>query len=273
MALAASLNALNFETGSPFWIAGGAEDLSPNMIPAPGERNSFLAKIVGLFGILIVVLLPVGIVLMIMDPKRRKRIMLILIQVVVLYLIVLGMKNAPANVEDNIILPEFVIEDAERTTPITCETDSQIAICNDAPEWMVILVSTGAVIMLAVIGRFVYMRLIQLTPLQQLAQDAQTALDDLQAGADANDTIRRCYYEMSATLRQEHAIHRNQAMTTREFEQRLEQSGLPRLYVRELTRLFEKVRYGAKSPTEADERQAIECLTAIVQAASAGGSV
>jgi hypothetical protein len=38
-----------------------------------------------------------------------------------------------------------------------------------------------------------------------------------------------------------------------------------------LTRLFEKVRYGTDPPTERDKREAINCLEAIVYAASKPG--
>jgi hypothetical protein len=46
----------------------------------------------------------------------------------------------------------------------------------------------------------------------------------------------------------------------------LEEAGLPGKHVQQLTRLFEQVRYGAKVSDEQKERQAIACLTAIVEA-------
>lgn len=230
-----------------------------------------MARVVGLLGTMIVVLLPVGIIFMIIDPKRRKRIILITIQITLLYLAALSLKNSPADTAESVALPEIVNEAFESGVSTCGQPGAQLSKCNEAPEWVVILISAAAILALAVFSRYIYKRFLQPTPLQQIAQDAQTALDNLRAGTDITDAIRRCYYEMSETLRQKHAIRRSQAMTAREFEQLLEQSGLPRVYIRDLTRLFEKVRYGAKSPSESDERKAVECLTAIVQAASDGG--
>jgi hypothetical protein len=102
--------------------------------------------------------------------------------------------------------------------------------------------------------------------LEQLAQEAQGALDALRAGADPKDTVLRCYLEMSRVLRKQRGIVRKQAMTAREFERSLGQAGLPDQQVQRLTRLFEGVRYGARMPEEREKSQAIECLTAIVEA-------
>ncbi len=55
-------------------------------------------------------------------------------------------------------------------------------------------------------------------------------------------------------------------MTAQEFEQFLKDAGLPKEPLRQLTRLFEDVRYGTKVPSEKEERQAVRCLTAIAKA-------
>jgi hypothetical protein len=61
-------------------------------------------------------------------------------------------------------------------------------------------------------------------------------------------------------------IHRDRYMTPHEFEAYLEGRGLPREPVRQLTALFEQVRYGGVRPGRADERTAISSLEAIVAA-------
>ena len=53
-------------------------------------------------------------------------------------------------------------------------------------------------------------------------------------------------------------------MTTREFEDSLTRAGVPAESVRELTRLFEAVRYGWSSPGPEEGERAIRCLEAIV---------
>jgi 2-iminoacetate synthase ThiH len=52
-------------------------------------------------------------------------------------------------------------------------------------------------------------------------------------------------------------------MTPHEFAQRLEKAGLPAHPVQQLTRLFERVRYGAFNPGKKDVDEAVACLNAI----------
>ena len=103
-------------------------------------------------------------------------------------------------------------------------------------------------------------------PLELLAEEAQQALTRLQGGHNLKDTIMRCYAEMSQALQKERGIERQQAMTPREFEHYLAQSGLRDEHIRQLTRLFENVRYGGKTPGQREEQEAVACLQAIVQA-------
>ena len=104
------------------------------------------------------------------------------------------------------------------------------------------------------------------TPLEELAREAERAIGALEAGANINDTIMRCYFQMSHILQQQRDIVRPEAMTPREFERGLRGAGLPQEPVARLTRLFEKVRYGAGVPDEDEERQAASCLAAVVEA-------
>jgi hypothetical protein len=106
----------------------------------------------------------------------------------------------------------------------------------------------------------------QATPLEQLAEKAEWALGALEAGADLEDTIMRCYFEMGEILKRERGIVRQEAMTPREFERGLRGSGLPQEAVAQLTRLFEEVRYGTGIPREQEERQAMTCLATIAEA-------
>jgi hypothetical protein len=107
-------------------------------------------------------------------------------------------------------------------------------------------------------------------PLEELAREARHTLDALQSGSDFRDAVLRCYAEMSRVLSHERGITRERAMTPREFEGLLEETGLPERQIRDLTRLFESVRYGGKVPGEREEQQAIHCLNAIVEACRSG---
>ncbi len=52
-------------------------------------------------------------------------------------------------------------------------------------------------------------------------------------------------------------------MTPREFERLLENEGVPAEPARQLTGLFEAVRYGQWQPNPGDEQKAVSCLDAI----------
>ena len=105
----------------------------------------------------------------------------------------------------------------------------------------------------------------QASPLERLAVEAQQALADLQSGGDLKNTVLRCYREMSRILSEERGITRPRDMTPREFEQRLAAVGLRDEHLRRLTRLFERVRYGARQAGEHEEREAVACLGAIAR--------
>lgn len=70
---------------------------------------------------------------------------------------------------------------------------------------------------------------------------------------------------MGKVVNERRGIARDLEMTPHEFAQRLVLAGLPANPVRELTRLFERVRY---SPHTADEREvaaAVACLEEIAE--------
>jgi Flp pilus assembly protein TadB len=129
----------------------------------------------------------------------------------------------------------------------------------------VVVALVGAALIAAVARAIWRRRQRPSTSLDQLAEQAQDAIDAIEAGADLKDTVTRCYFEMVQVLREERGIQRQRAMTPREFEARLEEAGIPTAQVRRLTRLFEEVRYGDKSLGDEEERQAVISLTSIVR--------
>jgi hypothetical protein len=96
-----------------------------------------------------------------------------------------------------------------------------------------------------------------------IAREAQLSLDRLQAGHDIRNVIIECYYRMCQVLSEQRRIERAKSMTPREFASRLELAGVGGIEAQRLTRLFEAVRYGAQSYGPIEEREAIECLTAV----------
>jgi len=96
-------------------------------------------------------------------------------------------------------------------------------------------------------------------------QEVQAALQEIRSGVTPHDVILRCYYEMNKELSERKGLQRKGGMTPREFEKRLIELGFPEGPVTQLTRLFEQVRYGAKSPSQDFENQAVTCLSAIIK--------
>jgi hypothetical protein len=139
------------------------------------------------------------------------------------------------------------------------------------PEWLVILLSLTATILLTFLGWRVWLwsRARFMPPPeplpQRLAQTAQDALRALQGGGGLHNTILRCYQQMSDLVAERRGVQRQAFMTPREFVQWMEQAGIPREPVQRLTRLFELVRYGAKSLGAPEEAEAVACLTALAE--------
>ncbi len=101
-------------------------------------------------------------------------------------------------------------------------------------------------------------------PLQELGEEAQQAVEAIQAGEGIKDVVIRSYMQMVRILQEERGIRREGAMTPHEFLETLTRKGLPEKPVRDLTHLFEEVRYGDLPPGQAQESQAVASLTAIV---------
>lgn len=96
-----------------------------------------------------------------------------------------------------------------------------------------------------------------------LAQQAQQAITDLQAGIEFSDVILRCYAQMSRTLQEELNLERLPDMTPREFKLRLDALGFPAEPIQHLTRLFEAARYGKLIASQAEQQLAVQSLEAV----------
>lgn len=123
-------------------------------------------------------------------------------------------------------------------------------------------------ILLLIFGAWMLWRRLHPAPIlvEQIGSQAEAALEELRSGADFKNTILRCYAEMCRVLNQQRGLQRDRGMTPREFEVRLWEAGLPAGPVSKLTRLFERVRYGANQPQPHEEREAYACLEDIAAA-------
>lgn len=226
-----------------------------------GPDLSGLIRLIG--PILLFVIGPSALIYLLISPQARRQVFRFLIPLLVLLALVLVYMNNPP------VIPEIELSPQPQGEPGYPElVDPTPTPAIDPPPWLVFGVSFLTVFLLAWGGWLIYTRYFRPTTLQEIARQAREALDEIHAGVDLRDTITRCYYEMSQTLYKQRGVRRQQAMTPREFELQLHQSGLPQNHIHQLTRLFEKVRYGDATPSEEDERLAIESLTAIVETAA-----
>lgn len=144
----------------------------------------------------------------------------------------------------------------------------------DMPHWIAhpsalaaFLIGVVLLSLLLVLGWQAWLRR-RPQPLQRIAAEARATVQELRAGRDFRNAITECYFRMCQVLQEERRIKRAEGMTPREFAHYLEEIGLSGGQAMRLTRLFEAVRYGARTPGAREEREAIECLS-ILQDASA----
>jgi len=104
----------------------------------------------------------------------------------------------------------------------------------------------------------------RLTPELELALATQAgqAAADLRAGAPLREVILRCYQGMCQLLAAKQA-RPAESLTPREFEFQLSRAGIDDPAIGTLSRLFERVRYGAYQAVSEDERAALSCLEGI----------
>ena len=100
--------------------------------------------------------------------------------------------------------------------------------------------------------------------LEDIAAAARSSLRDLSTGLDWQDSIIRCYENMTEVVSRRRGFNRDPHLTPSEFAAHLEQSGLPAEAVRRLTRLFESVRYGARTSSPRESAEAADCLRAVL---------
>ncbi|MBN2004605.1 MAG: DUF4129 domain-containing protein [Anaerolineae bacterium] len=239
----------------------------PSLLSGQGLVDALRVMFLGLM-----LLIPVLIVAMIFSPDLRKKALRMFVQALFFVLVALVLFRSGAldsfgmmtqNMQELFSdqLPEGEItplEDMPEFTPAP-------------PAWAIWVASfvLAALFFALVAGvgwSFWRNRIERYRPLRKLAKDAQEALDALESGADLRNTVIRCYHDMSEAVKAQRGIQRERAMTPREFESRLMAQGMPETAVRQLTRLFESVRYGALEPGDRDVDQAVTCLSAIVEA-------
>jgi hypothetical protein len=141
----------------------------------------------------------------------------------------------------------------------------------DLVDWVSLAFTVGIVVVIGAIAWLVWQRrnyfLNRKPPLEIISEEVESTLAEIRSGAELRDAVLRCYADMGQALRKGLGLVRQDGMTPREFEEVLGRAELPRESVEQLTRLFEKVRYGGRIADERDKHEAITCLESIVKAA------
>jgi hypothetical protein len=261
MLLASNISGLQFRPGRFYAITiqpllGGPGGALPT--PPPG---TFLQRLLALISLGLLIYLVVGLILS--SKLRRELLQRILITfsvILLLYLFLGALRRAP--------IPGDDIGQSGPTPPLAESGFAEPfpSFTAQPPLWLVILISLLLAALLIGVAWLVWRRSRAPKPaLQQIADEAQAALRDLEAGGDLADTVLRCYREMSRVLSEQRGIARSQDVTPREFERQLAAAGLRDEHIQRLTRLFERVRYGPRQADAQQEREAAACLAAIVR--------
>lgn len=164
-----------------------------------------------------------------------------------------------------LMIPSGEVMDLEQAvvpTPMVIET-----VPLDAPppslKWVVGIVLAVGVALVAV--WIIRSRPTPKQTLLHLELEAEKARQALLAGASLREVILQCYRQMSNALQEDHGIERKVYMTTGDFECLLAAEGFPAAPVKQLTGLFNAVRYSRWQPGLDDDQRAFACLEAIIQ--------
>ena len=100
---------------------------------------------------------------------------------------------------------------------------------------------------------------------EKILVEVAHAISALRSGEGLRNVILRSYIQMTLALYEEQGIERDHTMTVREFETLLIRKGFPNKPVRQITTLFEKVRYSEELTNERDDAIALESLNEIIR--------
>lgn len=262
--LSVSLPGLEFQPGQPFSLGNAPPPPeAASGLEMPG--NFFLILIRGLLA-LALLLVPVYVIFHLLTPEGRRKLLgdlaVLLMFFAAAEILSRLHRNAPGSQQQ----PSGEQGGLNLPTPGPVATFT----AQSTPALEIVVIVAIAFVIAVVIGIFYWLyrrrqdHYLEPTSLEQLANEAQNAVDALMAGENIKNIVIRSYFQMSRVLLQERDIKREQAMTPHEFEQTLVEKGLPYEPVHQLTHLFEEVRYGTKQPGKLEELRAIDCLSTIV---------
>lgn len=256
--LAGSLSNLHFHAGTPFPSGGNSESENRFFVTLPPLETYSLPILKGIFSLIFLILM-IYVPVRLLTLVNKKKVLQLIGALIILFLIVLSIP--PVATGRHVNLPE---ESSILIDPPTFEYPTSPL--GRPPQELIWLVIIGLVLGTGVIAiKILKQRLYLAKVADQLSQEAAFAVSAIKAGSDLGSVIIRCYLQMTRALQEERGIERIYNMTAQEFEETLELKGFPTVPVHQLTRLFEKVRYGEQQIMKNDEEAAVESLNEIIR--------
>ena len=213
-----------------------------------------------------VLLLVLAVIMFILDPELRKRVLQSLVRIgLILGLIWLLMTNATNRAAFQELIRNSLIGGQAGNAAV--QGAAPVIAPPEISPWVVFAVSFGIGLALILGGWSLYTH--RRKPraglvMDEVANIARKALDELGTGHDWDDAIVGAYIRMNEVVNKERGLFRLPGNTPSEFGRRMERIGLPGEAVRTLTSLFEAVRYGGKSSSREDRDLAAAALSAIL---------
>jgi hypothetical protein len=215
--------------------------------------------------------LPIAIILVLIDPELRKRVLRSALRLLVLFALLGIVLKSQIEKADEALEPFGTgllgREGIQAAEPLTDEEFSAEMVS----PWVARGLSLGvglilAAVVVGLVSRLRRDRSLVKDPWAEIGRQAQAAAIEIQQGGDLQHTILRCYAEMSRVVTEQRGVRRQAAVTAREFTNYLVRARLPEAPVVRLTELFEKARYGSGECSAQEESDAVLSLQAIADA-------
>lgn len=270
LVLASGLTRSQLPESQPFRLEEKVEQITG--LPDGGsftQRTAFLVR--GLF-LFFLLFFPLYLIISLLTQRGRKRLVNDLIRLAAFLLFLYWLDRQSPRVTEGFEKMTELPMQMEEAMP---NPQAPLAVFDpgQAPQWLTISLLVGAmlflVLLVGVVAWWWYLpdrrkgKAEGPNTRQQLAEQAETAIEAIEGGSDLKNVILFAYFEMARILAEARGLERAPSMTPAEFAQALERQGLPAGAVRDLTRLFEQVRYGSYSSGTEMETRALNALRAI----------
>ncbi len=261
--LASGLNGMKFDAPNMVRLDNFFR-FSNSSIPADRDQNQWLRYFVlGMFVLLFLAMLgPVR-------PQSSKSLIMQLVRLLAFTVIAMVVMSRFAR-NNPMFSEEGQTESGAGELGTQLPSLAQPEVTPQSEFWITALVAVVlGVVAIVIFNRYADRFFQPKTGLEEIADIARSALDDLSKNKESRNVIIRSYTRMNAAVNQYRGIAREEAMTPSEFASHLEKEGLPGDAINGLTRVFEKVRYGGQGVSAEEVKEAKQCLTSILKACEA----